>query len=394
MTLRVVTALPGNAFEADVVRRLARADSGAIVVRRCLDVVELRSVAGARLADVAVVDLALRGLDRDIVAELHAQGLRVIVTTRAPHDSVGLGADAVVAEDPELVCSALRGGVAVDRGPERPPANGGRVMAVWGAIGSPGRTTVAVSLADELSRQGVDTLLADVDTYGPSIAQHLGMLDDASGLAAVCRLAAQDRLDAESLAKSAVALPMGLRVLTGIPRPDRWDELRPASLDEVWQHARQLVSVTVTDVGFCIEHDDLTWFEPGALNRNQAAIATVAAADVVVAVAGADPVGLVRFLRSLPTLRAVAPTARIEIVVNAVPGGRGSQGELTALLRDHVESSHVTFVPFDSVAASAAMKAGRTWAEVAPRSNARRALQALAERLGGAPSRRRRRRAA
>ena len=394
MTLRVVTALPGRAFEADVVRRLSRADSGATVVRRCLDVVELRSVAGARLADVAVVDLSLRGIDRDVVAELHSQGLRVIGTVRSPQSVTGLGADAIVAEEAEAVFSALRGGVAADVVTNRPPGAGGRLVAVWGPVGAPGRTTVAVSLADELSRLGISSLLADADTYGPSIAQHLGLLDDASGLAAVCRLAAQDRLDAAAMARSAVALPEGLRVLTGVPRAERWDELRPAALDAVWQNARELVATTVVDVGFCIEHDDLAWFEPGVLSRNQAAVATLAAADVLVAVSGADPVGLVRFLRALPAARELAPTARVEVVVNRVATSRVSRGELRSLLASHLAGGEPAYVPDDPAAVLAAMRAGRTLAEVAARSPARRAIQALAERLAGVSGRRRRRRAA
>jgi MinD-like ATPase involved in chromosome partitioning or flagellar assembly len=394
VTLRVVTALPDRAFEADVMRRLSRADSGATVVRRCLDAIELRSVAGARLADVAVVDLNLRGLDRDVVAELHAQGLRVIGTAAPDSESAGLGADAVVPEDAELVFSALRGGVVASPVPARSEGVGGRVVAVWGPVGSPGRTTVAVTLADELSRLGVTTLLADADTYGPSIAQHLALLDDSSGLAAVCRLAAQDRLDLSALARTAVGLPSGLRVLTGVPRSERWDELRPAALDAVWQRARELVSTTVVDVGFCLEHDDLAWFEPGVLSRNQAAVATLAAADVVVAVSGAEPVGLVRYLRALPAARALAPTARIEVVVNRVSTTRGSRSELRALLASQVGSGEPTYIPDDPAAVGAAMRTGRTLAEVAARSGARRAIQSLAERLGGVSSGRRRRRAA
>ena len=42
----------------------------------------------------------------------------------------------------------------------------GRLVAVWGPTGAPGRTTVATYLACELAGLGVSTVLADADTYG------------------------------------------------------------------------------------------------------------------------------------------------------------------------------------------------------------------------------------
>ena len=66
---------------------------------------------------------------------------------------------------------------------------------MWGPTGAPGRTTVAVGLATELARSGVHTLLADADVYGGVVAQVLGFLDEAPGLAAAVRLANNGQLD-------------------------------------------------------------------------------------------------------------------------------------------------------------------------------------------------------
>ena len=62
-------------------------------------------------------------------------------------------------------------------------------MAVWGPTGAPGRTTVAVGLADEAARLGISTLLVDADVYGGVVAQVLGLLDESPGLAGAARLA-------------------------------------------------------------------------------------------------------------------------------------------------------------------------------------------------------------
>jgi Flp pilus assembly CpaE family ATPase len=319
----------------------------------------------------------------------------VVAASLSPADVPALGADVAVPYDPEQVCLALRGGMTASAPVARPDRQqGGRLIAVWGPVGAPGRTSVAVNVADGLSRLGADTLLADADTYGPSVAQHLGLLDDSSGLAAACRLASQDRLEVSALARAGVALPEGLRVLTGIPRTDRWEELRPAALDAVWECSRELVAQTVVDIGFCLERDELSWVEPGLPARNQAAVATLGAADVVLAVASADPVGLVRFIRDVPRVRALAPSAKLEVVVNRVPPGRDRSDELRALLGEHLRLEPTAFIPDDPAAFAAAVRSGRTLAEAATRSNARKRMLALAAQLGGTQLRRSRRRVA
>ena len=50
----------------------------------------------------------------------------------------------------------------------------GAVVAVWGPAGAPGRSTVAVGLADELSRLPRASLLIDADSYGGVVAPLLG----------------------------------------------------------------------------------------------------------------------------------------------------------------------------------------------------------------------------
>ena len=70
----------------------------------------------------------------------------------------------------------------------------GRVVVVWGPAGAPGRTTVAVSLAAVLARRSRRTTLVDADPYGGSVAQHLGILDEVSGLLSAARLAADGTL--------------------------------------------------------------------------------------------------------------------------------------------------------------------------------------------------------
>lgn len=395
MTVRVVTSLLDPTFDEAVVRRVGRADSGATISRRCVDVVALRSAAGAGIADVAIVDAGLRGLDRDIVSELHAFGVRVVAVGLDLARIEGVGVDAVVEPDVDAVVAALRGGLAEPtRGPADQSAPGGRVVAVWGATGAPGRTTVAIGLADEASRLGAPSLVVDVDTYGPALAAVLGLLEDSSGIAAACRLAGAGKLDVDALRRLSVRLPSGLRVLTGVAHPLGWDELRPSALDHCLAAARELAPVTVVDVGFCLEHEPLTWFEPGTPARNQAAVAALAAADTVVAVAGSDPLSLIRFIQSYPVVGSLAPTAEVLTVVNRSPSARQRCEEIRALLAEQLDVTPVAWLPDDREAMAAAVLRGRTLAEVAPRSALRTRLRALGAAVAGIPVPKKRRRAA
>ena len=75
------------------------------------------------------------------------------------------------------------------------PAPTGRVIAVWGPTGAPGRSTVATGIAVEAAAAGVPTLLVDADVYGGVLASAFGLLDESPGLAGACRQAANGRLD-------------------------------------------------------------------------------------------------------------------------------------------------------------------------------------------------------
>ena len=280
--------------------------------------------------------------------------------------------------------------------PEPPPGEtgAGRVIAVWGPTGAPGRTTVALGVAAELAAAGAPTLLIDADVYGGSIAQLVGLLEEAPGLAAAARSANQGTLDVPRLANLCRDLGGGLRVLPGIARPSRWPELRPASIEVVLTAARRLATYIVVDCGFCLEMDEEISFDTVAPRRNGATHTVIAAADTVLAVTSAEPVGLVRFVRGLAELRDIA-AVEPWIIVNRLRGsavGGDPRREVARALVRHVGAEPAAMVPLDVAGMDAAQAAGQLLREVAPNSPARLALAELASRLAGRPARNRRRR--
>lgn len=182
------------------------------------------------------------------------------------------------------------------------PATAGRVIAVWGPVGSPGISTVAISLAVLAARAGRSVLLCDVDTRGASLSIALGLIDDVPGFAAACRLAGRKELSDDHIWRLAVPVPAvrgRVSVLTGLPRASRWVEVAPPKSREVLDCARGLFDLVVVDVGSGIEENE--WVD-GAPQRDGAARSIIMDADCVVAVGSPDAVGIARFIRGLDEL--------------------------------------------------------------------------------------------
>jgi MinD-like ATPase involved in chromosome partitioning or flagellar assembly len=400
----VLCAVQGPA-EAVLVQAV-EAWSGLTVTRRCADLVELLAAAEAGLGRLAIVSAELDHLDRSAVAALHAVGARVVCVADQSRPWLvdrlaAFGADLVVPPPGDEAAALLvveRAAALLETVPDRVPSwlasepaaepgRHGRVAAVWGPTGAPGRTTVAVTLAAELAVLGRATLLVDADTYGGAVAQSIGLLDEAPGIAAAARAAAQGGLDAVALARLSPFAAENLRVLTGVSRADRWPELASAALDAIWPVARSLAEWTVVDTGFCLERDEVLSYDTRAPRRNAATLSALETADVVVAVGSGDPVGVARLVRALAELDALGLAAQRVVVANrvraSVSGPEPARGVAEALAR-YAGVGEVLVVPDDRTACDAALLAGQTLREVAPGSTARKALGGLAARLAAA----------
>jgi MinD-like ATPase involved in chromosome partitioning or flagellar assembly len=401
--LPLLLALGGTDHEERLVAHLQRSPGPIRIVRRCLDLTDLLAAATLGSAQVAIVAATLSRLDVEAVASLQASGLRVFGVLDADDHGQSqrmhaLGVLDLVpvarGESGEAIATALLAALAgppaeahlvsaasTDPVAERPR---GRVVAVWGPVGAPGRTTVATVVADELARLRVETLLIDADTYGPAVAQTLGVLDEASGLAAAVRDARGGSLDVDRVAAWAVRLRPQLRLLTGVTRADRWPELPASALAIVLRAARALASWTVVDCAFCLEQDEELSFDTAAPRRNAATLATLGEADVVLAVGSADPIGLSRLIRALPEMRACAPQAKVRAVINQVRRGavgRNPERRIAESLAQHAGVSDPVLVPYDRAALDAALVAGRVLGDEARSSPVRIALSKLAGEL-------------
>lgn len=245
---------------------------------------------------------------------------------------------------------------------------------------------MAVNLAAELATPGHPVLLVDLDTYGASVAQVLAVLDEAPGVAAAARAADHGTLDRASLGALAPEVVPGLRVLTGMPRADRWPELREPAVRDVLAQCTELVPLTVVDTGFCLEADEELSFDTTAPRRNGATLAALDVADEVVVVGTGDPVGLQRLVRGLDEVRGhtTAPCTTVVTRVRPGPVGRTPERRVREALERFAGVTDAVLVAEDQSGVDAALLQGRTLAEARSASPARDGIRELARRVGGA----------
>lgn len=399
MTTTVLTAVTHHA-ETSLVAVLGRAP-GITLVRRCADLAELLSTGAAGVARVAVVSADLRGLDRDALRHLAGHGVRVAGFCAADDEDaerrlrqLGVATLLRPGDDPDTVGAVLRGladattsrpldDTAVDLPPDPAagddPAVGARVTVVWGPTGAPGRSTLALTLAAGIAASGLRTLVVDLDTWGASLAQMLGLVDEAPGVAAAARASEQGTLDVPALARLAPEVTPRLRILTGLPRADRWPELRAAAVEDVLRLARSVADHVVVDAGFAVEDDEELSYDTAAPRRNAATLTALEAADGLVVVGAADPVSLQRLVRAVQDV-AVLPSPPPLVVVNKVRAsvaGPRPERAIREVLGRFAGLEDVRFLPWAPDDCDAALLAGRTLVETAPRSSFVAAVEAL-----------------
>lgn len=361
------------------------------VVRRPLDAAELLAVAAADPRIAIVISADVPRLTADLVRRLCADdrlviglaaidahehlrswGVRAVIAPAAPDVTMQQIATAVHAQasgvwTPQPATPAAREPARVD----------GRVIAVWGPHGAPGRTTTAIALATSLAASGRRTCLVDADTHAPGVALALGVLDEVSGLIVACRQAELGSLQPASVRGCCRDLGHGLAVLTGVPEAARWPDVRQQPLERVWQALREAFDVVVIDVGASAEAVSAVATPGGsamlATSRDTAALTALAAADAVLAVGRSSTVGVARLLQGLDEVDA-ATTAPMLGALTAQRAGDAKQARRAVRQATGLEC--VALVA-DERSLERAQRRGRT----SRGTRHRRAVNALAQRL-------------
>lgn len=319
---------------------MVEAAPGVDVAAEAEDMSSMIAAARAGLADVVLFCGFTAELSRSLVIDLRTAGVGLVGyapagDTHLPalFGHVGLDGCLTSRDGPQTVAAMFRevgakarirnvaratGEVlSAGRGAER--NHQGRVVAVWGPAGAPGRSMIAAGLAGAFARRNTETLLIDADTYGGAQAGALSLVGEARGLVAAARAAERGRLTPRQLAGYTQPVEPRLRVMTGVEGPERWSQVSAPAFEVIVEAARATAQVCVLDCGFCLEDDPELSYDTSAPRRNAVTLSALAMADDIVVVGRDDVVGLDRLevgLLELSQLR-VRPAV---VVINQMQG--------------------------------------------------------------------------
>jgi len=194
-----------------------------------------------------------------------------------------------------------------------------RSIVIWGPNGSPGKSTLALNLADALAKSGLRVLLVDTDLVSPSLALQLGVEDMASGISAACKLAREANLDSAELQRIVVSVRGGsthFDLLPGISGASRWPEITPSAIESILRVSAGVFDVAIFDTASSLEPALRT--DAAALSRNELTRHLLASVDHVLAVVGCDPVSMQRMVRQIADVQKFRAGLALSLVVNRV----------------------------------------------------------------------------
>lgn len=235
-----------------------------------------------------------------------------------------------------------------------------KLISVWSAHGSPGRTTIAIGIAASIADSGKKVFLLDADTYAPSIDLALGLVDHPAGLAAACRLISQDRLTLDELQRLSSQISFGsgsITFMSGLSNSSRWPEASVERVDEVLTFAGNHFDFVVVDVAAAIEPAITS--KTNAADRNGISRWAIAYSDAVVTVCGADPVSINRYLAAIANLSELAPRGELFTVINRLRNsviGLGAKQQISETLSRLGQVQIDAYIPDDPAAADAAIR--------------------------------------
>lgn len=349
--------------------------------------------------ELLVVDGVSELLNESMVAEWSAIGVPVLLLSDAPEDharaaALGisvLGRQQVHDRLPELLLGVmLQQPIPVQA---RAEAGRGTVVAVWGAPGAPGASTLVLNLAAELAQPvarkrrnqaaGLRVCVVDADCWAPSLAPMWAVQSETPGIAAAARCAEHDAWTKADFLRLAVPTSAGVRLLTGLSALERWPELTARRMEVVIDGLRDWCDVVVVDVGSHLEANSDAFIDPLIPRRSAAARAVLARADMVLGVGAADPISLARCVRVWPEWRAVSAVSP-QLVINRLRAralGLAPERQVRELCEQFVGQQPAAVLPDDAKAADQALLRAAALRQVAEGSPLRRAIGELAANI-------------
>ena len=249
-----------------------------------------------------------------------------------------------------------------------------QVYAIWGPHGSPGKSTIALNLAFELS-QTKRTLLVDLDLEAPSQALLLGLTEPAPGITAVARLIRQGRLTSEELHRLSIQIKhknSQLRLLPGLSSPNRWNEVTEETVFQLLRIAKLDFECILLDLSSSLEENLTSTNSP--TTRNGATRAALSQATQVVTVIKNSKVSLQNYANQFIELQNLNKTRRL--IINMAENDK-----LPNVIKQLTKETITQKIPSDEPSLSLAESQGLPLAITRRKSPARIAILNLTHRL-------------
>ena len=396
---RVIWCTPGHRLETDLITGVTQ--RGFTVVRRCLEAVDVLAAASIEPHAAVVVDADTPRLSADTVAAIPGLRERIVIALASDQDAAvrvrNWGIHSVLMlSDPDVLdrltteLSAHKQSAHKpvlpehEKSPDPQSTMGGasRITVVYGPAGAPGRSTIALGLAEAWSRSGDRVCLIDADSIGPSLALLVGMTEDVSGVLVASRYADQGALDIRSLGSACRRLDDRLWLMSGVGSADRWHQLRPASFERVVRLCAENFDRVVIDTNPLLNvegfDDALT---TGMPSRDGVTRSAFHLSDCVVVVTQPDAVSVLRLSADLPLVMRLIEHSRVSVAVN-----RSSKRDARAathvgeVLTEAGVNVPIYTVPDDGAVSTCRRNGSLLW-EVAATKKLRRSLAKLGNSL-------------
>lgn len=254
-----------------------------------------------------------------------------------------------------------------------------KVVAVWSAAGSTGRSSIAAAIACELAKHSKRVLLIDCDVVAPAQLQVFGFDQHHSGINAAVRLQNQGQLDWQALSNLLLDFDFEkarLQLLPGLSMVNRWQQLSFESIRQLIAFCRQGFDFVVLDLASSLEAKVIHL--ESQVERNGATLAALAEADHLVAITNSDVVSLNRFIWAVDQLKDLKLESKLHVVANRVDHsavGRATTAEIAQTIHNFVALPVAVFLSNDDQLFGRAIAEGVPITQVRKNSSVKQALR-------------------
>jgi MinD-like ATPase involved in chromosome partitioning or flagellar assembly len=196
-------------------------------------------------------------------------------------------------------------------------ATSSRTIAIWGSHGSPGKSTIAINLAESLTNSGYRVLLVDADLQNPSLAILLG-LDRPIGGSIAGEVQADLHRPKPKAPNYISRVSTGTRhfhLMLGMAGTSRWGEIGAGDMQALMQQMREYERI-IFDLASPVAPAEARQADAG--DRNQLTRFLIGSVDQLVIVCRPDFLAVQRLVARMLEIKKLRKDKPTQVVFNQV----------------------------------------------------------------------------